>query len=194
MTRILGIETSCDETSAAVIDDSTGDAHARVARDPFAGRASRLRRRRAGDRVARASHRDRARRRARRSRSPASTRDRARRDRGDDAPGLVGALLVGRQLRERNVARARHADRAGASHGRPPVRDVARASARGAAVHRAARLRRTHAAARRPEAGAATSCSARRATTRPAKRSTRSRSCSASPILAAATSSARRDR
>ena len=67
---VLGIETSCDETSAAVVHGAGDDVAQQLARDPLAGRAPRLRRRRARDRVARAPHRDRAGRRRRRCAKP----------------------------------------------------------------------------------------------------------------------------
>ena len=97
--RILGIETSCDETSAAVVEE-TGDAATpwaiRSNVDRLAGADSpRVGRRRAGARLAAAHPRHLRRRRARARRG----RRRRGRDLGAIAvtqgPGLVGSLLVG---------------------------------------------------------------------------------------------------
>ena len=70
-----------------------------------------------------------------------------------NAPGLVGALLVGVSFAKAFAFARGIPVRRRASHGRTPVRDGARASRRGAAVHRAARLRRSHAARRRRGVG-----------------------------------------
>ena len=151
VTRILGIETSCDETSAAVLEGSGDDVALRVARHPVAGRASHLRRRRAGDRVARAPHGDRAGRRA-------SARRRRRRSDIDavavtNAPGLVGALLVGVSF-AKAFAFARGIPVIGVHHMEGHLFATAlEHPRRRAAVHRAARLRRPHAAARRRGVG-----------------------------------------
>ena len=92
---ILGIETSCDETAAAVVDD--GRDVLLVGRVEPGRPARPLRRRRARDRQPgprRAAHA---------GRSPRRWSRRASSDRDIDAvaattgPGLVGALLVGRQ-------------------------------------------------------------------------------------------------
>ena len=79
--RVLGIETSCDETSAAVVEGAGDDVALRLARDPLAGRAPPLRRRRARDREPRSTSRRSCRsssgaRRRRRRRSATSTRSR----------------------------------------------------------------------------------------------------------------------
>ena len=189
---ILGIETSCDETAAAVVTDD-GEV-ARVGR-LVAGRAARaLRRRRARGRVA--------------------PPPRARR------PGRARGARLGRALARRRRARRRHAGpgldrraarrplgREGASRGRAglplvPVDHLARArrvalpraGAARAAVPLPARERRAHAAPRRAGARRAPSGSERRSTTRPARRSTRARGCSGSATRAARRSTGSRAR
>ena len=127
MTRILGIETSCDETSASVIEGAGDDVTLRslviLSQDVhrvFGGVVPEIASRQHLTAIV-----------------PVVTRALA--DGGatlDDvdavavtyAPGLVGALLVGRELRQGDRVRARHPLSRRASHGGTPLRHGARAS------------------------------------------------------------------
>ena len=182
--RILAIETSCDETAAAVVED--GRAHP-LQRRLHPGRPARaLRRRGAGAGLAPSP----------REHLPGDREGDGRRRRSTFAeldavavtqgPGLVGSLLVGRAGGQGHRVRARQAAGARASHRRPPRgavpgpgRDVPAARAR------PRRLRRAHEPLRGAGARASTTSSAARATTPRARPSTRWRSCSGSAIPAA---------
>ena len=184
--RILGIETSCDETSAAVVEE-TGDAA-----KPWAIRSNvdrvagadppRVGRRRAGARVAAAHSRHLRRRRARARRGGATWRDLGA-IAVTQGPGLVGSLLVGVSFAK--AARPRRACRwspfiiSPATSNRSSCR-TARCRCRPSCwSSRAATPACISSSAR-----ARTSCSAARATMRRARRTTRWRSCSASAIRA----------
>ena len=179
---ILGIETSCDETAAAVV---TGDGEIRS--NVVASQAdlhAAVRRRRAGDRLAAAS-------RARLAGHPRGAR--ARPDCTLDdldtvavtaGPGLIGALLVGRRRRQG----ARVGQGAAARAGEPPARPRRLALPRAASTS----SRRSPACSRAAGTRSSSTCGpgrgravdgdrARRSTTPPARRSTRARACSGSP-------------
>ena len=144
---ILGLETSCDETAAALVTEAGRDPRERRL---LAGRPARaLRRRRARGRVAAAPRARRrpssARRSARRGRrSTTSTRSRSRRARARRRAARRRLGGEGARLGARPAARA----------GRPPARPrrlaLPRARPGRAAVPLPARERRPHAAARRP--------------------------------------------
>ena len=186
---VLGIESSCDETAAAVLDGGRKVLSSIVASQDDVHAP--LRRRRARARLAPAS----------RGRASRSSRARSRRGVGlpdldgiavTQGPGLVGSLLVG--LRRGQGHRLRPPAAAGGreSPGRAHLRR--RLAARAAelpflalVVSRAATPRSMSRARR-----AVTAWSARRATTPPARPSTRSRSSSGSGIPAAPSSSASR--
>ena len=188
---ILGLETSCDETAAALVDRRRRDPRQR--RLLAGGAAREIRRRRPGGRLAaapRARH-------AGYARGAPGGRRRARPRRADrrhPGPGLIGALLVGL-----SAAKAlAWALRLPLDPGRPPARPrrlaLPQARPGRAAVPLPARQRRPHAPARRPGPAAASGSSARRSTTRPARRSTRARACSGSAIPAARRSTGSRAR
>ena len=188
---ILGIETSCDETAAAVVSRGRRDP---LERRRLAGRAARaLRRRRARGRLApppRARHAgDRAG--ARRRRSDARRRRRGRRH---DAAG-ADRRAARRRLRGEG---ARVVAAPAADPRQPPARPrrvaLPAAARPRAAVHLPARERRAHDAARRARTAARTACSGRRSTTPRARRSTRARGCSASATRAGARSTRSRGR
>ena len=145
MIRVLGIETSCDETAASVVALRDGGA----ARNPVQRRAQPdrgacgLRRRRAGDRGARpcrgaGRHRSRRRLPMPARRLPTSTRS----PRPPD-PGLVGGLIVG-LMTAKAIARG---GRQAAARGQPSRRPCADGAADRRArlsLSAAARLRRPH--------------------------------------------------
>ena len=182
---ILGIETSCDETAAALV---TREGEIRVERRRLAGRAARaLRRRRARDRVAAASRARLARDHARRSTWPARRLDDVDAVGVTAGPGLIGALLVGLAA-AKALAWARGLPLVAVNHLHGHVASLyLQPLEPRAAVHLPARERRAHAAARRPRPrlGRRRACSGRRSTTRPARRSTRARGCSGSATRAA---------
>ena len=186
MSLILGIESSCDETAAALVD--VGPAHPRAQARRPGGRAPALWRRRPGDR------------RARPCRDPA---------RPDRAGAGRGAGRAGRGRRDRRDRRARAdrrgdgraghrqgagagggqaADRGQPSRGPCAVADAER-SRPSLPLSAAARLGRPLPAAAASRASAATAGSPPRSTTRPARRSTRPPSCSASAFPAGRRSS-----
>ena len=188
---ILGIETSCDETAAAVVDRRR--TRAVVGRLVAGGSPCPLRRSRARGRVAAASRARRARRARRRSTRPTPARpDRARR--GDAGAGP----RRGAARRHLGCKGARLGAGAAARPGRSPrgARRVAlprarrRSSRRSPACSRAAGTRCFSPSA----SAAARSGSARRSTTRRARRSTRVRACSGSAIRAARRSTGSRGR
>ena len=178
---VLGIETSCDETAAAVVDETgrvlSDVVHSQVAvHAPYGGvvpeLASRDHLRNARPVVAEALAQ--ARRRASQTLDGVAVTCR---------PGLTGALLVGVQIAQ-GLAWAAGKPIVGVDHlighlcavflrrAGEPLRRAA-----GAAVRRAPRLGRAHGALsrRRPRRRPRSASSARRATTPPARRSTRSR-------------------
>ena len=114
---VLGIETSCDETAAAVVEDGRRILSNVVAQPGRAPRA--LRRRRARARLA-PPHRERSCRSIERALADAGTRfedlDAVAVTQG---PGLVGSLLVGLQAAKAIALRARQAARARAPHRGP---------------------------------------------------------------------------
>ena len=186
---ILGIETSCDETAAALV---TEDGRDPLERRLVAGRAARaLRRSRArgcvaatprarqpGDpRGARGGGRDPRRRRpGRRHAGPGADRRAPRRPRRGEGGRLVAAP----------AARPRRPSR------RPRRLALSPAGAARTAVPLSAGERRPHDAARRPLAQPNGSCSGRRSTTPRARRSTRAHACSGSATRAAARSTGSR--
>ena len=184
--RVLGIETSCDETSAAVLDGAGDDTTLRslviLSQDVhriFGGVvpeiASRAHLTAIVPVVASALRRGRGR--------------TGRRRRRHQRTGARGRVARGRELRQGARVRARRAGDRRASHGRALVRHGARASRRGAAVHGAARVGRSHVAARRRSVGSLPVARAARATTPRARRSTKLPSSSGCHILGARTSS-----
>ena len=180
---ILGIETSCDETAAAVVEE-TGDAGAAVARP--------LERRRVAGRRSTASGAASCPSCPRASTSATSAawsssaleRRRRRLARYDaiavtQGPGLVGSLLVGSALRQVAGLGARRAARAGAPPGRPHRVAGPRRRRDAAAGGGAGRVGRAHQPLPRAARRASTSGSAARATTPRARPTTRWPSCSA---------------
>ena len=146
MIRVLGIETSCDETAASVVELRDGDG----AEDPVQRRAQpdrgacRLRRRRAGDRRARPCrgagrhHRGGARR-CRHRRLPTSMRSPR-----PPGPGLVGGLIVGLMTAKAIAARRRQAAARDQPSRRPCADGAADRRAR-LSLSAAAGFRRPHA-------------------------------------------------
>ena len=190
--RILGIETSCDETAAAVVDRRRHRVLSSVVSQP--GRPPRpLRRRRARDRQPR------PRRPAHPGRGPGARRGRRRTPDGEaeiDAvaatvgPGLIGALLVGVSA-AKALALAWDVPFVGVNHleahlyAALPRRARPRAAARGAA-----RVGRPHACSSHGGPRPVPAARARPSTTPPARRSTRSPATSASATRAARPSTA----
>ena len=184
--RILGIETSCDETSAAVVEE-TGDA----ARPGRSARTSSPRRSRSTASGAASCPSWRRGSTSATSAASSSARwptrldlERPRRDRRH-AGARAGRIAARRRVvREGRRRRGRPAARRRPSSRRP--HRVARAAERRAAAagDRAGRLGRPHQPVSRRDGPASTSCSAARATMRRARRTTRSRSCWASAIRA----------
>ena len=180
---ILGLETSCDETAAALVTDDGTDPGQRRR---VAGRPARaLRRRRARGRVA-APPRARDRRWCGGARRAGPTLDDVDAVAVTQGPGLIGALLVG-------AARPRR---------RSPGRGGCRSSPSTTCTGHVASLYLEpepleppflcllasggHTLlARRAGARRVRACSGRRSTTPPARRSTRARGCSGSAIRAA---------
>ena len=186
---ILGIETSCDETAAAVVVDGTRRA---VVGGVEPGRPARpLRRRRARDRQPgprRAAHPGgrRGAGRGGRRRTPTSTPWPP-----PSGPGLVGSLLVGVSARPRRWRSCGTCRSSASTTSRPtstprfleePDLELP--------ARRAARVGRPHDARRTWRTTAATGCSARPSTTPPARRSTRSPATSASATRAGRPSTA----
>ena len=180
--KVLGIESSCDETGVALVQHATATAAPRLLRARAAqpGRhAPGLRRRRARAGVARPHPA-----RAAAGAAGAATRPAARSRTSTvvaytRGPGS-GRCAAGGRRRGRGAGRG--AGQAAARRA-PPRRAsaVALPVGRPAALslRRAAGLGRPHATDARRTASASTSCSARRSTTLPARPSTRAPSCSA---------------
>ena len=93
---VLGIETSCDDTACALVDGA-GRVLASVVSSPARGPPA-VRRRRAGDRLARAPRQLAGGARPRRSRAPGVGIDDVDAVAATRGPGLVGSLLVGLSL------------------------------------------------------------------------------------------------
>ncbi len=195
--RILGIETSCDETAAAVVS-TTGRSGAaladRLERDRLAGRnPPRVGRRRPGDRVAPARARHLRRRRAR-----AGGRRRRlaghRRDRGDAGAGPRRVAARRRLVREGRGRGARQADRRRPSSGRAHRIDLSGTRRRFRCPRRSSSSRAATRACISCRSPACIGWSAGRETMRPARRTTRSRGCSASAIRAVRPSTGWRER
>ena len=180
---ILGIETSCDETAAAVVED--GRVVLLVGRVEPGRPARALRRRRARDReprARRADHRGDRRGARRGGRRARATLDAVAACHG---PGLAGALLVGVSA-AKALALAADLPYVGVNHLEAHLyAALARGARPRAAARGAHRVGRPHDGRGRWRTTAGTGCSARPSTTRPARRSTRSRASSASATRAA---------
>ena len=171
---ILAIETSCDDTCAAVVDRG-GEMRSNVissqgVHDRYGGVVPEIA----------ARHHLELHRRRRRRRAGAGAGGARRR--------LAGRGHAGARAGRRAAGRHRHGQGAGrrpaaaAGRGRPPPgprrRELPRAGALRAAVPVPDRVGRPHAAGARSTTRAARGARARRSTTRPARRSTRARACS----------------
>ena len=188
---ILGIETSCDETAAALVTRDGELARTSSPRRPSCTRASAAscpRSPRAGtSSSSRPSCARRSGRPTRRSRTSSAVAVTA-------GPGLIGALLVGVSA-AKALAWARRLPLAPVDHLHGHVASLylqpaRRSSRRSSACSRAAGTRCCSTCA----SAAASRCSGRRSTTRPARRSTRARGCSGSATRAARRSTGSRAR
>ena len=178
---ILGIETSCDETAAALVTDAARSARTSSPRRPSCTRATAAscpRSRRGG--TSSSSRPSCARRSARPGRrSTTSTRSRSRRARARRRAARRRLGGEGARLGARPAAR-RPSTTCTATSPRSTSRPI-RSSRRSSACSRAAATRCCSTCTTTP----ATACSARRSTTRPARRSTRAPACSGSATPAA---------
>ena len=172
---VLGIETSCDETAAAVVDDARRVLSNVVASQiaihaPYGGVVPELASRHHLEAIG-------------------PVLEQALREAGvgfaqldavavTHGPGLVGSLLVGVQAAKAIALVHRKPLVPRAPRGGPRPGGLPRSRRDPAARGRAGRLGRAHEPLRACPSRACTGCSAGRATTRPARRSTRSRSCS----------------
>ena len=191
---VLGIETTCDETAAAVVERS----ERRPRQDPVQHRAvadhraRRLRRRGAGDRRARPCrgarphHRARRMTRGRHDASPTSTASPP-----PPGPGLIGGVIVGLTTAKAIALVARQAaDRGQSSRGARADRAADRRDA--VSLLPVPRLRRPHPDRRGARRRRLRAARHHASTTPSARPSTRPRSCSASAIPAARRSRRRR--
>ena len=187
--RVLGIETSCDETAAAVVEDGrrilsnvvASQVHVHAA---YGGVVPELASRHHIEAIAPVVEA---------AMAEAQTRfEDLAAVAVTQGPGLVGSLLVGLQAAKAIALRARQAARPRAPRGGPRRGGVPRARRHPAAGRSARRLGRAHEPLRRARGGHTPAARAAPATTRPARPSTRSRSCWGSAIPAARSSTASR--